>query len=208
MSNIKRFWWISALYFIGLIILYPLRFLQTTSDRTDYSILIESTKFHGYFLLIIPIFIGVLMFQYIHKSKAVAMFNSLPISRTALFLNQTISGLLIMLPPVILNGVVLIILRSTTQNMVYFCNINDILITTALIVIVELLVYSSTIFVGMLTGTAVSHFIFSYAFYFIPYAIYAAITSFLSYMLTGFVANMDFTLTNNILLNLPPITGL
>lgn len=202
-SNIKRFWWVSALYFLGLTIIYPLRFLQSTYQEYDYSLLISTAKFHSYFILIIPVLIGVLMFQYIHKHKAITMFHSLPTSKTMLFVNQTISGLMLMLTPVILNGVILIILRLSIKNIMYLCNIPDVLIFTGLIILLEILIFSSTIFVGMLTGTSISHFIFVYAFYFIPIAVYSAAKSFLSYMLTGFVGNIDTIFSNNIILNIP-----
>jgi hypothetical protein len=60
MSNIKRFWWVSALYFIILTIIFLLRFLQIAgydysklpySPRYNYTQLIEGTILHSIFIL-------------------------------------------------------------------------------------------------------------------------------------------------------------
>jgi len=164
-NNIKRFWWIAVLYTLALFLVSPLIALTNGSDKipkVGYNINF-STIYEGslLFLFTVPVFIGVMVFRYMQNSKSMVALHAMPYTRLRLYINNIISGLILLLLPLLLNTAFLSIIKFGNLGGTYF---RDGIILRYLWVsaLTSITLYVWTIFIGMFTGSSIAQIIFTY----------------------------------------------
>lgn len=188
-NNLKRFWWIMALFVLLLFLVSPMDILQQDTDyMIKYSRTIDMNDvFEGTMPLIIifPVLISALVFRYLQTSKSVTLLHSMPYTRADLYKSNLVSGFIMTVLPILINTLVLLIISLVTKYGMFFENgiIIDYLaysffITTAL--------YSVACMVGMVTGSSIAHIIFTYIFNLLPLGAVAGIGVLLEGVLYGF----------------------
>ena len=115
-NNIVRFWWISALFTVVLFLSSPLVIL-TRSGRVDLDDIYEGSVL---FLLGVPVFIAVMVFRYMQNPKSMVLIHSMPYTRLRLYVNNLISGLILLLAPILLNAAFLSIIQLGGFGGLYF----------------------------------------------------------------------------------------
>jgi len=177
-SDIKRFWFVSAIYGLLLFFILPLNHvMQNTSvEKFEWKkkMLLETLNLFSYrndfqvFLIcIVPVAMAVLLFRYLQNTKAAAMMHSLPCTRTTHYFSHFTSGALLLILPVLLNGIILILLHSTTPLEKYHL-LTDILQWLGTTVLFNVLFYTVAVFVGMFTGSSVAQIVFTYILHILP----------------------------------------
>lgn len=204
LNNLKRFWWVSVLYTLGLFLLSPLVVLTKTGNLDYIKTIRFGTIFDStiIFLFIVPVFIAVIVFRYIQNQKAMVTMHAMPYTRLHLYVNNIISGLILLITPIILNTAFLSYIELfVTNGIVFEFGIVMDFLWVSLLVSVTL--YACTIFVGMFTGSSIAQIIFTYILNFLP----VGITVLLNYALNGVVfgfAGVSDTFMEN-LLKISPI---
>lgn len=199
LNDLKRFWWISALYALLLFLASPLTLLNRdlehylANDRTIYL----NTVLNGamLFLVLMPVAIGVMVFRYIQNSKSVTVIHSMPYTRLQLYVNHFISGLILLLFPILLNGLILWGISSFTG---YGLVLEENLISDWFQIQfwISIALYAVTVAIGMFTGSSIAQIIFTYIYNFLTLGILFGIGEILDGNIYGFSGFSEETAMN------------
>ena len=208
LSDLKRFWWGGALYALVLFFAMPFMHYNHLRSRWDWLTQLEQTQPEQYlqnlrynqlidslivspydvktlFLVTVPVFAAVLLFRYLHVVKQSTMEHSLPLNKTTLYCSHNLSGVILLCAPIVLNGIILSVLNTTTK-LNYFYGHREIWAWVGLTVLFCLLFYFATVFVGMLTGNSIAQIVFFYILNVLPIGIYTCVTYILSHTVYGY----------------------
>jgi len=196
-NNLRRFWWIAVLYTLALFLVSPLITLTNGSDvvpRSGYNINFGDI-FSGtiIFLFTVPVFIGVMMFRYMQNSKSMVTIHAMPYTRLRLYVNNIISGLILVIIPVLLNAAFLSVIQLGNLGGTYFKE-GIVLKYLGISIMTSVTLYIWTVFVGMFTGSSIAQIIFTYILNFLFVGIVTACQLLLSGILYGFVTNEELCL--------------
>jgi len=196
-SDFKRFWWVSALYGLFLILILPFHHMvqdvpvdnRWAREMLQRSLDIFSGQSGLQVILIctVPVIMAVLLYQYLHNGRAAAVLHSLPFNRNTLFCSHSAAGLVLLLLPVMATGLVLMALNTTTHLKEYYSLLN-ILQWMGLTALFDTLIFSITVFVGMFTGNAVAHIAFTYILQVLPTGLYLLLVENLRYLIYGYAS--------------------
>ncbi len=194
-SNLKRFWWASALYTFLLFFILPLRLIiQMDLLHLEYirnslnrmlSLTAGQNPVQVLLTLIVPVVLAILIFRYLHQVNAAAMFHSLPFNRKQLFASHVFSGLILLALPVIVNGILLLIFRVTTGLGVVYSTW-DVLSWGGYTSLFILIMFSFAVFIGMFTGNSAAHLVFNYILHILPLGFYALLEVNLTQLIHGY----------------------
>lgn len=204
-SDLKRFWWISALYTLALLFIMPLNHyvqkfntynLELLYDSIRRDFLFQNTS-SQIFLIVVPFLIGALVFRYIQKSSSASLYHSLPLTRSVLYLNSVISALILFIAPLLFTTLIMLILNCFSFLSAYY--------TTKLIflwllrsLLFGIMFISMTIFVGMFTGSSIAQLAFVYILNILPAFLVEFVRMNLSELLYGFDTYSNSNLYNNL----------
>lgn len=182
-NNLKRFWWVSLLYTIGLFLLSPLLVLTNMGEERVTTIRFDSI-FDGtiFFLYIVPVFLAVIVFRYMQNPKSMVTLHAMPYNRLDLYINNIISGLILLIVPILLNTALLSYIELFVTNGILF-ETGIIMKYLWISLLVSVTLFSITVAVGMVTGSSVAQIIFTYILNFLP----AGIIVILNFLLNGII---------------------
>ncbi|MBD1381301.1 polysaccharide biosynthesis protein [Metabacillus arenae] len=185
--------WIGVVYLIGLFFALPLRILMLYTSEQELSptnlVNLFSLLIEVQFLLfvVIPVLLSVFLFRFIQVKQSADLIHSLPIKRTTVFHQYSLMGCALLILPVMFNSLVMILLASIIDLEVYY-SIQDVFYWAGVTVLIGLLFFFATVFIGMLTGISVLQGILTYIMLLFPAGILVLIYYHLEYFLAGFSA--------------------
>ncbi|AEY67289.1 DUF6449 domain-containing protein [Clostridium sp. BNL1100] len=197
LSDLKRYWWVSVIFSIGLILTMPLaHYMQKfnmNSDNSNIRFIKEAIErelnFHSgvslLFPAVIPVIIAVLAYRYIQKGRQASLYHSLPVTRAELYFNSFVSALILYVVPLLINVFVMGLLNSFSF-LSDFYTMGLIFKWFGLSLLYGILFMSMTIFVGMFTGSSVAQIVFVYILNLLPLFFFETIRANLSSLLYGF----------------------
>ncbi len=206
-SDIKRFWWVGAIYAVVLLFLLPMQHMQQVlplKDEWQKEALLaglrlstsggQYSRFGGFniqtlLVFTVPVILAVLLFSYLHSTRAATMVHSLPLKRTTLLGSHTVSGIILFSLPVLLTAAVLSIFALFTGLGGYY-SVFDVLKWVGLTLTFDMLFFSTAVFVGMFTGNSAAHITFTYILNILPYGIYLIVAYTTERLLYGFSPEM------------------
>jgi len=198
-ENLKRFWAISVLSFIGyflsgvLPILFSLNRYQDPNYGMGYMVrsMLNNQYFpHGVLHLVVPIVASVILYRYMHSSGSSTMIHGLPFTRSQLFNSNLLSGLiLVWLPLLVTAGLLLLLARPM---FLYEGSTEDIF-TKVLVfqwiwksLVVTLSVYLVAVLAGVVSGNGVMHMFLGFWFNGLLPGLYAVCVAYFGKFLYGF----------------------
>lgn len=194
-SDIKRYGWVSIVYMMGLLIL-PLKiffeFLSVQSLKESINgtrisdVLASSWNTEGLLILSVSILLGMLLFSYIQNKSACDSMHSLPLRKEILYTTHILSGLLMLIIPILFNTAVIIFLRATIDVPFSF-GFKDIFIWAGLSILLSILFFSLSVFCGMLTATSILQGFVAIVLLLMPPFLYITVTYNFSYLIFGYV---------------------
>lgn len=92
--------------------------------------------------------VAMFVWSYLHNSRSVGMMHSLPVSRTTLFVTNTLSGLAMLLIPYVVVGAFLCIIALCYGAM----DVGAVMVTIAAVMLENLLFFGIATFCAMITG--------------------------------------------------------
>lgn len=208
-SDLKRFWWVSALYTIALFLILPVyHFLQGTSEENKwaweglkYAINLSqgNSEFQLILIYFVPVFLAVLLFLYLHSGRATATIHSLPLTRKQLFYTHSAAGLVLLTIPVVFTGLALMAVRQMTLLRDVYA-VGNVLSWMGYTWLFAILFFAIAVFVGMFTGNPLTHAVFTYILIALPMGLYELLRYNLSLLLFGY---SNAALHQNLLDSLP-----
>lgn len=194
-ANIKRFWWVGALYTFILFLSVPFQYMMYVPDpqnewrrvQLDACLNFFSGRndFQMVMVAVLPTALAVLLFRYLMTSKSTAAIHSLPYNRKTLYLNQLASGFLLLMAPVLFIGLTMTLLKIFTSIGAYYSML-DLLQWMGWTTLFNILFFSISVFVGMFTGNSVAHIAFTYILHLLPLGLYVLLRDNMAAWLYGF----------------------
>ncbi|TGB01994.1 DUF6449 domain-containing protein [Halobacillus salinus] len=194
-QDFRNVGWISIVYFVALAFLVPLQVAMKVDDTArlmpvDQGLFSSmfSYEFQVILLFLMPVLMSVFLMRYMHVKSSSDFMHSLPIRREKLFNQRVVSGIVLVLAPVLLNSLLLLLFYIAT-DVSYFYSLTELGYWTLLMVIISLLVFMSGVFVGTLTGLSAVQGVLTYILLFFPAGIYLIVGFNVSLMVSGFSAD-------------------
>ncbi|WP_226669947.1 hypothetical protein [Metabacillus litoralis] len=202
-QDIRQHGWIGIVYFLLLLFAIPLEILQLAdreyvifSDYRNYFLLNPSMQVLILFSL--PIAAGVLLFRYLQTEAAVDMTHSLPIRRATLYYSHLISGLLLLLIPLLLTSFITFFVTRSVEELTGILTITDLVSWTLLFMLLTCFLFVITTTVGMITGMSTAQAILTYIFLFLPLGVVTLVNYNLSFLLFGYSSSITEETTGNL----------
>ncbi len=216
MENMKRFW---AIGVVGLLVyllsgVFPL--ILSYDDIRPY--MVESMLNNhnpGYMAahLFLAISAAVAVFRYLQNTGSTSVMHAMPFSRKGLYLSSYWSGLKLACLPALVNGLILLLLKTPVYETVYVSNLPvetniyttaGVLAWIAEVLVIIVFMYSIAVFAGMVTGTVTLHALTALGFNFLLTALYLTFLGYAEIYFFGFDYN---ELITEIALKLSPYTN-
>ena len=191
-SDLKRFWWIGAVYFALILISYNFPLIKNYYENSTMQNFGMSSVWLYLYALLIPVITGVMLFSYMQSGKAVSMLHSIPVSRREHYITHLISGLIISLLPIILNWLILLIL-SIDGGFAAAIKANDLTSVMLISITYSLLTFTAACAVSMICGNTAASFIFTYVLGLLPAMIECFIGFFMNTCLYGYEYNNEYS---------------
>ena len=160
-NNLKMYGWIGILAYGAMFFMVPLIHI---------------------FAIIISVLTAQAIFGYMYDRKYIDIIHSLPIKREKVFLNNFISGAIILVVPILLLGVTLVIKENIIMPMyssidynIYFLTNDDILYWVMHTAISSIIIYTISVFAAVITSNKINQFLLSYIIMFVPVGLYICI---------------------------------
>ena len=207
-ENMRRFWAIPVIsflvYFLSGVfpILMTYNHINDIADYIDMS-LTNQQPFYMMAHLLVPVIAAVVLYRYLQSSGSAAVMHALPFTRAKLFNSNFLSGLLMCTVPIQLNGIILLIISKPVYEQWY----EDDMLTSTTIdlftrgavlnwigvsLLTVIVLYSISVFTGIVTGNMFIHMLASYFFIFVVTALYGVLYMYFEMYLYGFSASGQF----------------
>ena len=220
-ENLRRFWAIPVLAFLVYFLsgVFPILMSYKTLNFMARYIEMSLHNLQPFFMgahLFMPVLTAVILLRYLQNVSSVAVMHSMPFTRAKLYNSNVISGFILISAPVILNGIIMLFLsKPAFQQWGYgddiaFSTINvfsrgEILNWMGTSLIILFVLFSVSIFAGIVTGNNLMHLFTSYFFVFLIPLLYAVFTVYCQEFLYGFDPSGDWI---EIALDISPYTGI
>lgn len=182
--------WISLIYFITLLFCLPLDILMTeTNQYREFWVMNNLFNYNQgiqiILLITVPILLAIFLFRFLHVKNSSDLFHSLPIKRSAIFHQYTLTGLVFLIVPVLVTACLVLIEHRAFDLDPYF-SVNDILYWAGITIVLNIVVFMGAVFTAMFTGISIIHGVLSYIFLLLPVGLIVLLTYNLQFFLYGF----------------------
>ncbi|MGP7815678.1 DUF6449 domain-containing protein [Niallia sp. 01092] len=192
--------WVSILSFLVVFFAVPLHLMlidkELKEDSYSYQIYDHLFNVNDFFqmavIIVMPILLAIFLFRFMQHKAYSDLIHSLPISRTFLFHYYCISGALLLILPILLNGFLLRIIYPFFQLEKFF-PVSEIYYWTAVFCVFSILLYISTVFVGMFTGISILQGVFTCLFLLFPTGFVTVLCYNFHFWIDGFPLNEIIT---------------
>lgn len=182
--------WIAVVQFLLLLFALPLKMLMMVSNERYLNRTFENLfQYHFEIQMIsligVPVILAVFLFRYLHVKDSADFMHSLPIKRERLFHQYTLTGMVLLLTPIILTTLLVLILYLTFDFTPYFA-MTDIYKWAGVTILLEMTLFMAGVFVAMFTGLSTVHAVLTYIFLLFPAGIYILVVYNLKFLFFGF----------------------
>ncbi|PGT79064.1 hypothetical protein [Bacillus sp. AFS040349] len=190
-QDFRQFGWISLVYLVSLLFTLPLGLLQIASRKyvifSDYkNYLMVNPEIQIVLYFAVPVAAGLLLFRYIQNEASVDMIHSLLIKRKTLYVSHVISGLLLLIVPIIITAIITFFVTNTIEGFSNILTISDLFSWIGIVTLLTCMMFSFSIAVGFITGMSTVQAILTYILLFLPIGMVTMVTYNLSFLLFGF----------------------
>ena len=206
-ADLKRFWWIGAVYTLLIFLLYTFNYLQRHYNGAGFTReYVEYTSSYVYnygipvFVLafIIPVICAVLLFSYMQSGSPSTFAHCIPLTRKQSYISHLVSGFILIFVPHIINALVFVLCRFD-RGFAQTFKLSHLLTVIYTGLIYALLAFSVATFTSFVAGNSVAGIIFAYVLGFLPFALEFGIKEFLKIQLFGYPASgNDFIISQYI----------
>lgn len=182
--------WVAIVHFLGLIFAVPLEILMTTTGEQRQYIRAESLFYFHFEIqavlnIGIPVILAVFLFRYLQVKPYSDFMHSLPIKRDRLFHQYALTGMILLILPVLLIAIIISALYIPL-NLSEFITWADIFKWLGITIMFNLLVFLAGVFTGMISGISAVQGILTYIFLLLPMGLLVLLAYNLPFYLYGF----------------------
>lgn len=212
--------WISGIFFLSCLFTLPIysaltlqRYLDDISggyaskiDVYDYiqQLVGQENSFLKFFIVITAMLMGCAYFCYMHSKNEVDFYHSLPVSRGKLFLSNFFAGNISFAISYIFNLILSLAIISM-MGFGYGIDFGELIKTVCINFIFFNLIFSISIFAGIITGTKITHVLMTLVVLEYSQLFFILTNEYLSYFFRTFYSNNIFN--EKIIISLSPITS-
>lgn len=191
-QDVKQHGWIALIYLVGLLFALPLQLLMIASQeniieaggRYEHFFQVD-LFFQVLFLFTVPILTGIFLFRYLQVRESADLIHSLPVRREQWLVNHLVSGMLLLVLPIIVTGLVLFFIRPTLP-FADRLSTADLGNWVLVMIVMTVFFYFFTVFVGMITGHSIAQGVLTYIFLLLPTVFMELINQFFRIYLYGY----------------------
>ncbi|MBF8983311.1 hypothetical protein IZY60_07160 [Lutibacter sp. B2] len=202
LDDLKRYWGMAVLYFGGLFFSGPLHIMSLFTNENKYPneaienfLNLRHAELQMVLSIFVPVVLAGLLFRYLQQNKSTTLMHSFPITRGQLFHSHNIAGVLLLMMPIVLIGLVLMVILNInhdgSQLFEEIFTISDILKWVGFSIISNLVVYFISVLVATITGISLIQMVLSLISIFLPVGISVLIVFNFDQLLYGFVINQN-----------------
>ncbi len=198
-SDFKRLWWIPALHTLLTFLFSTLTIITDFYNNSLHYIGRDENILHWFYddfyalALIVPVILGVLLFSYMQTGKASTFAHSLPVSRGTQFVSHIVSGLIMILIPLVFNSAVLLVMRLDVDFAKLFTIMQLVKIMWE-VILYSLVAFSGAVCVSFMMGNTIASIIFTYVFGVLPLVAELFINFFASTQLHGYAYDRNYSI--------------
>ncbi|MGE5396843.1 MAG: hypothetical protein ACM3MK_04825, partial [Chitinophagales bacterium] len=174
LNDLRQFSWFGTAYLLALLFLVPLRiYLNYSSEIPEnYSMMknvfwLFTDSYQTILLLIVPVLLALRLFRYLQERNQAVLVHSLPIRRETLLHTHAITGVIMLVLPVLLTALACWALLTGLNLEAYFSGA-DIGLWLGTTVLIDLVMFTAAMFVGICTGLSVMQGILTYIMLLLP----------------------------------------
>ncbi|WP_433750149.1 DUF6449 domain-containing protein [Falsibacillus pallidus] len=183
--------WVGIIYLLALLFALPLEILMLSSrDEQGYyrqfqNLFEINSDLLMLISIIVPIGLSIFLFRYLQVKQTSDLIHSLPMKREKIFYHYSLAGILYLILPVLLTGVVVLIQYGVLDVNMYY-KPEDVFIWMGITSLINVVLFTAGVFVGMLTGLSAVQGVLTYIFVVFPAGILILFSVNLKYFLIGF----------------------
>ncbi|MFE8697363.1 DUF6449 domain-containing protein [Cytobacillus sp. FJAT-53684] len=182
--------WVAIVHFLVLIFSVPLEILMTTTGEQRQYIRAESLfSFHYEIQVVlnigIPVLMAIFLFRFLQVKSYSDFMHSLPIKRERLFHQYALTGIILLIMPVLLITIIVCALYQPL-NLAEFFSWADIFKWLGITIMFNLLVFLAGVFTGMISGISAVQGALTYVFLLLPIGLLVLLAYNLPFYLYGF----------------------
>ena len=205
-ENLRKTWPLCLLLFLVLFLPICLMGILKMGDMDIAVSYAETCLNNSHFifitaLVVFPVLTSIMLFKYLHNTGSTTVIHAMPFTRAALFFTNLVSGAIILIIPIVINGLLMIpFMRGFTdyvKSQEYYDEVwvtsfyepfgtLNILNWIAVTLLIVMFIYVFSVLAGMVSGNIPMHVINSALFNFAPTLIVYVICSYLGIELFGF----------------------
>ncbi|WP_052504550.1 DUF6449 domain-containing protein [Rossellomorea aquimaris] len=200
LQSLRNVGWVGIVYFVGLLFSLPIDIIgKLSNENQPFPVAIYENLFKMQYpiqmglMLFIPVILSLFLFRYLHVKQAADFMHSLPITRSKLFFHFTGVGFAILIIPIVLNTVILLSLYSLTDLQQYI-EVQDILTWCGITILMNILLFTTAVFVAMITGLTAVQGALTYILLLLPAGMFMLICFSLKNLLFGFPEDYFFNI--------------
>ncbi|MFC7786135.1 DUF6449 domain-containing protein [Rossellomorea sp. GCM10028870] len=200
LQSLRNVGWVGIVYFIGLLFSLPVDIIgKLSNDNQPYPIAIYENLFKMQYpiqmglMLFVPVILSLFLFRYLHVKQAADFMHSLPLTRSKLFYHFTVTGIVILIMPIVLNTAILLSFYSFT-DLQQFIDVQDILVWCGITILMNILLFTAATFVGMITGLTAVQGVMTYILLLLPAGMFMLVCFSLKNLLYGFPEDYFFNI--------------
>lgn len=191
--------WIGFLYFVGLIFALPLEMLtiilNENNEYVEFENLFSSQQMIQFVLVIvIPVLLAIFLFRFLQMKQASDFIHSLPITRRNIYFHMIGTGIGFIGLPILFTGSIMILFHSAI-DMERLYTISDIWSWMGITFILEVLIFSVAVLIGMVTGLSALQGLLTYIILVLPVGLFILFAANLKFLVAGF--SSDYYLSAN-----------
>lgn len=209
--NVKRFWWVSALYAFILFLCEPYMHLCNKEQLLDNARrfpemkpqILANNEITFVLLIGAAVLLGVCVFHYMQTTRSATLFHALPVTRGQLYMSTLASEFVLLAVPILINSIILVLMClfggfAPVMNLTQVADwvFSQLLTGTATLCF--------TIFVGVFTGNSVAQLLYVFIISFVPLGVVGLLSDLLDGWLFGFTS-VAMNPTIELLLKLVPM---
>ncbi len=206
-NNLRRYWPILALSVLCWGMYMPLRAVNmilsastnTAQLQSDLNGLVAGAAGQCYWIALIDAIVCALaVFNYLFQHRSAVAIHSMPLRRECLFITNYLSGLALMVLPMLANLLIMAVIEAAVGCL----NLSMLLMWLTAQLLASLFFFSFAVFCSALTGNLVGMVLFYAGLQAAPYVVYQVLTALAGTMLYGF---QSFTFLNTVTRWLSPL---
>ncbi|CDQ21447.1 ABC-2 type transport system permease protein [Halobacillus karajensis] len=191
-QDFRNVGWVSIVYFLGLFFTLPMQlFMEMSREEpripNGHGLFssIFTYELQLFFLFVMPVLMAVFLFRYLHVKGASDFAHSFPMKRGRLFNHHILSGVILLILPILLNYLILFITAGVADVESYY-KVTNLSYWLWLFSSMTLLIFMVGVFVGTLTGLSAVQGILTYILLVLPAGLYTLIAFHLSSYIKGY----------------------